>query len=167
MTPVIVITGDRIKNIVKKMIFLILISIQSLSIAAEATSVEFEFRGRYIFEQLEADEFNLEQYRVTVKESGNTYRIRVNDTSRRGVFNYFSQALQSIPLIHDYELIYQTPVTLGQIGFVFKTDKGFQVEYMKDLEAYRGIYLSTEIESQDYLTVIHEALDILNLFTPK
>lgn len=139
---------------------------QSAELAIDGL-VEFNLIARYDVEAVTPEGFAQEQYQITIDGSPRVYTVSVsNDMSRQGTRLYYSQALESIPLIHHYELIFTTSLSPGPSGFIFKKPEGYLVEYMKDLEGGLGVFIRTEIDGEDYLSAVHEALDILSRFRP-
>lgn len=131
--------------------------------AAESSIVEFELLAGYESEQVPADDFFEEKYSVFSSRSQITYTVgAASSSSRQGVRLYHQQALASIPLIHNYELIFESERPLG---FIFKKPDGYLIEYMRDVGQSTGVYISVEIQGDEYLHAVHEALDILSRFS--
>ncbi|MEK7258917.1 MAG: hypothetical protein AAB211_03880 [Pseudomonadota bacterium] len=139
---------------------------QSAELAIDGL-VEFDLIGVYQVEAVTPEGFAQEQYQITIDGTSRVYTVSVsNNMSRQGVRGYYSQALDSIPLIHHYELIFTTSLGPAPSGFIFKKPEGYLVEYMKDLKGGLGVFIKTETDGEDYLTAVHEALDILSRFRP-
>ncbi|MES3007272.1 MAG: hypothetical protein V4751_05825 [Pseudomonadota bacterium] len=139
---------------------------QSAELAIDGL-VEFDLIGDYQVEAVAPEGLAEEQYQITINDTSRVYIVSVsNRLSRQGTRIYYGQALESIPLILHYELIFTTSLDPGPSGFIFKKPDGYLVEYMKDIEGGLGVFIRTETDGEDYLTAVHEALDILSRFRP-
>lgn len=139
---------------------------QSAELAIDGL-VEFDLIGVYQVDAVAPEGHAEEQYQITISDTSRVYTVSVsNRLSRQGTRIYYGQALESIPLIHHYELIFTTSLGPGPSGFIFKKPDGYLVEYMKDLKGGLGVFIKTETDGEDYLTAVHEALDILWRFRP-
>ncbi|MDO8270481.1 MAG: hypothetical protein Q7U82_00990 [Gammaproteobacteria bacterium] len=145
-------------------LFLCSSTLQSTELAIDSL-VEFDLIGIYDVEAVETDQFAEEKYQITADASGHVYTVSVaGGQSRQGVSLYLGQALVSIPAIHGYQLLFKTGPF--PYGFIFKKPQGYLIEYMKDLDGGIGVFIRIETVDDDYLTAVHEALDILSRFRP-
>lgn len=153
-----------------KLVLTLLVSIiiGPVSLAAEADSiVNYVEIGRYDLYSVEPEKYAIEQYKVQSNEN-RVYIVTIRPSHcRRGIHLYYEQALDSIPAIHGYELVFTTPDSFSPRGYIFRTDNGYLLEYMKDFQGCVAKYIKAEIQGEEYLSAIHEALDILSRFTLK
>lgn len=96
-------------------------------------------------------------YLITSNETNNLYEVKFRGAHcRRGVSLYFTQALESIPAIHNYNLEYSTPLFIRPLGYIFKTPEGHFVEYLSETRDCYGIHISTSLTGSPVLPAIHE-----------
>jgi hypothetical protein len=136
----------------------------ALSISVQANGAEyfdaFVVRGNAIFSVSKNSSVEvpiLSSYEVTSNETANLYKVSFREAHcRRGVSLYFTQALDSIPAIHGYDLEYSTPLFIRPLGYIFRTQDGYFVEYLSETRNCNGIHVSTMLEGSSLLPALHE-----------
>ena len=105
----------------------------------------------------------LSRYLVTSNESKNIYEVNFREAHcRRGVSLYFTQALESIPAIYEYELEYSTPLFMRPLGYIFRKPEGYFVEYLSEISDCYGVYISTSLSGVSLLPAIHEIQHLMS-----